>query len=262
MAGTVEEPIARRARWIHWTAWLAALLAFALLLVPLAWPETRPRASGLGTFDLILTLFFLLEFFTRSGFRRLGLRYAATRWFDFVAMVPAAWMLTGGPTIPEWVSWTVLVARGARAIDRTLGDGFVLRHVLALLEAAEEEISDRVVVKILTRVQAELVDARFGQAAAEALRKNRDEILNRIYREQLRDAGLLGSFASITGLQAALEKSERRLFDSIVEMVGSPETDAMIADIVGQTLERAKREIGVRSWRTRLGLQPAAQAGS
>lgn len=260
MNKTAESVLPRRSALLHWAAWLASVVALAALMVPLLAPG-RPT-PGLGVLDVVLTLFFLLEFFTRSGWRRFGVRYAATRWFDFVAMVPAAWFLVEGPGFPGWLAWVVLGARAVRALDRTLGDGFVLRHVLALLEALEEEVSDRVVVKILTRVQAELIDARFGQAAAEALRKNRDEILARVYREQLRDAGLLGSFAGITGLQGALERSEKRLFDAIIEMVGSPETDALVADIVGQTLERAKREIGQRSWRTRLGLRPSGQAGS
>lgn len=250
-----------RARWLHWAAWLASGLALVTLGFA-AWGDlSEGGIRDLGRLDLALSLFFLVEFFTRSGWRRFGWRYAATRWFDFVAIVPAGWLVSEALAAP-WVVWTVFVARAVRLVDRSLGDGFVLRHVLALVEGLEEEVSDRVVVKILSRVQGELVDARFGNVAAEALRKNRDAILERVYREQLRDAGLLGSFASITGLQGALERSERRLFDSIIEMVGSPETDAMVADIVGQTLERAKREIGQRSWRSRFLGRPAKAVGS
>jgi hypothetical protein len=256
MTPTTTPPApARRARWIHHLAWIGSVLSLGILFTSLFLPDRG--GAWLVAIDLALTVFFVLEFFTRSGLRQQGPRYIAWRWFDFPAMVPILWLAAHGWLVhPVWF-WIVLVLRLGRAIDRTLGDGYFLRQIGILIEGVEEEISDRVVVQVLTRVQAELADAKFGHVAAQELRKNRDPVLKRIYQEQTKDSGFVSAVAHATGLQSALERAEARIYDSIVEMVGSAETDTMISDIITQTLRKAEQEMGQKTWRRRLGVRPS-----
>ena len=249
----------RRPRWIHWSAWFASVVSFATLLGWLLGPRRPESLAPLGTVDLLLSAAWTLEFFTRTGWRRSGLRYLAWRWFDVVAMLPILFLLDIGWNVPAAIVWFVLATRLVRATDRTLGDGFLLGLFTTVLEGVEEEISDRVILKITSRIGAELEKARFGAAASKALAANRGAILERIYEEQLKDGGLLTRVAQATGLRSALEKSEARVFDSILEILGSEATDQAIRAVIRETLGRATAEIGQKSWRKRL-LMPRSAA--
>jgi len=244
-----------RPRWLHWLAWLASIASFAVLAVPLLFGRIGIEEGVLAQTDLWLCVAFALEFFTRSGLRQQGWAYAKWRWFDFLAMVPVLF-IEQYANVLTWFLWLVLIARLVRMVDRTLGDGFVKRNALALVEAVEEEISDRVVLKILSRVEGELARAEFGRTAAEALTRNRATILARIYAEQQPQQGTLARIARLSPVRSAVERMEARVFDAIVDVVGSGETDALIRDVVSQSIERARAEIGQRSWRLKFGLQP------
>lgn len=241
----------RRSRLLHWTAWAAAVVTLAMMLLVVA----RPVGPGLTplflALDAAFAVFFAFEFFTRTGWRQSRAAYLRWRWFDFLAMVPVLAVPTGFPA-HALLFWVVLGCRAIRATDRTLGDGFVQRNLLVVLSVLEEEISDRVILKIIGRIDGELQRGRFGQAAAQAMSQNKDAVLKRIYDEQLKE-GAVARFAAITGLKEALEHAERKMFDSIIEVVGSPEMDHAIRDVIGASLERARQEIGTKSSRNRFG---------
>jgi hypothetical protein len=246
----------QRPRWLHWVAWAASIASFVLILSLYGAPAWF-QPFVVQQIDLWTSVFFAVEFFTRSGFRKDTWRYARWRWFDLLGLVPVLFLQ---PYV-EFYSWfliLVLVARGARVLDRTLGDGFVKRNFLALIEAVEEETSDRVLEKIMARIENELAKAQFGTAAAAAIAKNRDAILQRIYQEQMAETGALGKVAIFTGVQSALEKAEARAFDAIIKVVGSPETDQLIREIIQGSLSTARSQIGKRSWTSKMGLGPAA----
>jgi len=54
------------------------------------------------------------------------------------------------------------------------GDGFVQRNIWALIEGMEEEITDRVLQRIITRVQGDMDRANFSHGVAEAFKKKQD----------------------------------------------------------------------------------------
>ena len=96
-----------------------------------------------------------------------------THFFDFIAIIPALALVNHGIALElVWV-WVILMARFARAIDRLLGDGFVRRNIWALIEGAEEEITDRVLQRIIIRVQGDMDRANFSHGVAEAFIKNK-----------------------------------------------------------------------------------------
>lgn len=257
MAQTDLPIVHRRARWLHWLAWAAAVAAIVVLAFAAFGEPGRETAMALGWTDLGLTLAFAVEIFTRSGWRRDGWKYLAWRWFDFIAMVPLVFLFPLRlDSILIWV-WIVLVMRLVRLVDRTLGDGFVQRNALALLSAVEEEISDRVLLSIIARIETEIALAKFGEGAANALGRNREAVLNRIYEEQLRD-GAFSKIATFTGLRETIERAEEKTFDAIRSIVGSKETDEAIRDVIQTALRRARLQIGAKSWKRRLGLRKEA----
>lgn len=245
---TTGSPIigaAGRPRSLHWLAWAAAL-ASLLVAALWMWGPSSPRATAiLQAADIGFALFFVAEFFTRTGWRHARLSYLKWRWFDVVAIIPIAAM---GPLAVAPLVWTVFVCRCIRLIDRTLGDGFVQRKAIALLGMVEEELSDRVLIKMLTRWERELEHANFGTSMAAALARNKHDVLARVYAEQLQE-GAFARLAHLTGLQAALEREEERLFGALIEMVGSKEVDEAIRDVIASSLRRSREQLGAKDWR-------------
>jgi hypothetical protein len=245
---------ARRSRPLHWLAWTAALVSVALLAF---WKWGTPDAGSvtlLRGIDVGLGLFFAVEFFTRSGWRQSRTAYVKWRWFDFIAIVPVTAL---GPVAVPAVFWLVFVCRAIRVVDRTLGDGFVQRNALLVVGAVEEEISDRVLEKMLARWEDELDHANFGAALAKALQRNKEAVLQRVYAEQLQE-GTFAKIAHFTGLQASLEKEERRLFGAVIEMVASKEVDEAIRDVISSSLRRTREQLGAREWRRKFFVMPQA----
>jgi hypothetical protein len=245
-----------RSRFVHWLAWALAVVALAVLLVGMFAQPTPQALSQLAYADVVLTVIFALEFLTRSGLRTHRGRYLRWRWFDFVAMVPAVYGVGG--TWPAFVVWLVLACRVIRAVDRTLGDGFVQRQVLVLVSAIEEEITDRVADRVLARWQAELATSSFGQIAATALMQNKQPILKRIYAQQLH-TGTMGKLVEWFGLRGNIEHEESLVFDEIVAIVGSAEVDKAIRDVMASSFATVRSELGERTWKSKLGKAPEAR---
>ena len=240
----------RRAAWLHWTALAAAMLS---ILVAVVWKWGEPGsgfAVVLQSIDVGLAVFFSLELFTRSGFRKNGLSYLDWRWFDYIAILP---IFALGSLAVSIAFWPVLICRAVRLADRTFGDSFVQRNALLVVSIIEQEISDRILDKIVTGWDEELKRANFGTAMSIALARNKEGVLQRVYAEQLQD-GTVAKIAHYTGLQATLEKEERRLLGAVIDMVGSPEVDKAIRDVIGASLGRARAHLDGRDWRRRIGV--------
>lgn len=229
---------------------MAAALASVLIAIAWKWGEPGPGfAIILQSLDVALAVFFCFELFTRTGFQRRGVSYLQWRWFDYIAILP---IIALGSLAVSIAFWPVLICRAIRLADRTFGDRFLQRNALIVVSIVEEEISDRILDKILTRWDVELQRANFGTAMAIALARNKESVLQRVYAEQLQD-GTFAKIAHYTGLQATLEKEERRLFGAVIEMVGSPEVDKAIRDVIGASLGRARAHLNDRDWRRRVG---------
>ena len=238
-----------RSRFLHWTAWAAALVSVVLLVLWRWGPPEFYSSTLLQRIDIGLAIFFAIELFTRTGWRQSRTTYLKWRWFDFVALVPVTAL---GPFAVAPVIWIVLVCRVVRLVDRTVGDGFVQRNAIVLLGAVEEEISDKVLEKMMTRWERELKDAKFGQTVARALERNREAVLARIYQEQLQE-GVFAKIAHITGIQSTIEREEARLFAAMIEMIGSAEVDAAISDVIASSMRRTREQLGSRDWKSRIG---------
>ncbi len=252
-----EVALPKRSRWLHWTAFVLSLAGVGILV---GWEVSHETAMQPAWFwlDAGIALLFIIEFFTRSGMRWNPLTYMASRFFDFVAMVPALVLVHFNvPLVDVWV-WVVLSARAIRAIDRLLGDGFFKRNALALVEGIEEELTDRVLLRIIVRLQEQLYHGSFAHELATVLWRNKASVLERVRAAHPKE-GLAAGIARIAGLDAVLERAEEQTFDAIVGIVDSPEVDKAVREAVDSAFVVLKKEIGVKTWRQRIGIKHATE---
>ena len=247
------ESLPHRNAALHWAAFTLSLLSLILLST---WVfSSRGAVPGaLVLLDIGLGVVFAVEFFTRSGFRWGGAAYLRSRFFDFVAIVPALALVHHGFVIEGVWVWLILIARAVRVVDRLLGDGFVQRTVLVLVEGFEEEITDRVLERIIARIQADMGRAGFSHGVAEAFVRHKAAVLQRVRTTTPRE-GLVPGLAHIVGLDAALERAEERTYDAIVGILNSEEVDRTVRDVVNSSFSRMRTELGQKSWRQHLGLR-------
>jgi len=185
---------------LHWAAFTLSLLSLIILS---AWVFSSrgsvPRVLVL--LDIGLGVVFAVEFFTRSGFRWNWATYLRTRFFDFVAIVPAlALVHTGSPWREYGYGSSWLRALPAQWIGFS---GWVhTTQCLGLVEGFEESITDRVLERIIARIQADMDRAGFSHGVAEAFVRNKAAVLQRV-RAATPSEGLVPSLAHIVGLDAA-----------------------------------------------------------
>jgi len=243
----------RRNHFLHWSAFVIALLSLIILSF-WVFSSRGPVPAAWVAIDIGIGVISLIEFFTRSGFRWDSGAYLRSHFFDFVAIVPALALVNHGFVIQMVWVWIILVARFIRVIDRLGGDGFVQRNLWGLIEGMEEEITDRVLQRIITRIQADMDRANFSHGVAEAFRKNKSSVLKRV-RAVTPHEGVVPTLAHIVGLDAALERAEERTYDAVVEIVDSEEVDHAVRDVVNSVFSRIHNELGEKSWKQNIGIR-------
>jgi len=243
----------RRNGVMHWVAMLIALASLGILIFGMV-AFKRPSPAQWVWLDSVLCIFFFFEFFTRSGFHWYGLKYARTHIFDFIAIVPVFLFLHHGVFIESLWVWLVLVARSIRALDRILGDGFLEHNFFGLLEGLETEITDKVVLRIMDRVQNDLVSGKIGHSSAQVLEKNRGNVLHRVRAEYPQD-GLGADLARFIGLEAAIERIEERIYDAIADVLNSSEVDTVIQEDLDLIFDGLRADLGNDEWRNHLGFK-------
>ena len=247
------EALPRRNPILHWIAFVLSLISLIVLTV-WVFSSRGSVPTAWVVFDVGLGIVTVIEFFTRSGFKWNRGTYLATHFFDFVAIIPALALVNHGIAIElVWV-WIILVARFVRVIDRLGGDGFVQRNIWALLEGFEEEITDRVLQRIILRVQADMNRAHFSHEVAAAFVRNKSSVLQRVRAATPKD-GLMPSLAHIVGLDKALERAEEQTYDAIVGIIDSEEIDTAVRDVVNSVFSRMHSELGEKSWKQNIGIR-------
>jgi hypothetical protein len=245
------EALPHRSAVLHWGAFILSLFSL-IILAKWVFSARGPVPGGWVWLDVGIGVVFAIEFFTRSGFRWGKLGYLRTRFFDFIAIVPALALVHHGFVIEGVWVWLILVARFIRVVDRLLGDGFLSRNLLALADGFVEEITDRVLDRILARIEGDMDRASFSHGVAEAFIKNKTAVLRRV-REATPREGLVPELAHIVGLDKALERTEERTFDAVVGIIDSKEVDKAVRDAIGSTFSRMRKQIGEKTWRQHLG---------
>jgi len=79
-------------------------------------------------------------------------------------------------------------------------------------------------------------------------------VLRRV-REEHPKEGLGASLMRLARLDAALERAEERVFNSIIAVLKSSELDTAIRESIGSTFSVLRAQIGKKRWRQHLGIQ-------
>jgi hypothetical protein len=243
----------RRNPVLHWIGFALSLASLILLAIWVFSSREHVPTTWI-LFDIGLGVITAVEFFTRSGFRWDRLAYLRTRFFDFIAIIPALALVNHGFALESVWVWLILIARFARVVDRILGDGFIRRNIWALMEGFEEEITDRVLQHIIARVQSDMNKAHFSHEVAKAFVRNKSAVLERVRAATPKD-GLMPSLAHIVGLDKALERAEEQTYDAIVGIIGSEEIDAAVRDVINSVFSHMHGELGEKSWKQKLGIR-------
>jgi len=242
----------KRSGFLHWLAFAFALISLGIIIAWIISDRTTIPAVW-GYLDIFISVFFAMEFLTRSGLRWNWKSYMQTRLFDFIAIVPALTLIYfNTPYESIWI-WIILAARAIRAIDRLLGDGFVRRNVLGLVEGFEEEITDRVLMRIIGRVEQEVHSGSFARGVAQSLENNKSSLLGRIQKEHPK-RGIGVRLAHLIGLDTTIERMEEDIFDAIISITDSPEFDKTVREAVDSVFVTLKKEIAVKTWRQKMGI--------
>jgi hypothetical protein len=257
-----EKLIARKQRFeaIRWIAFGFSLLSVAILVIYLSGPRAGVSLPFF-VIDVALGALFVLEFTSRTGFRTRPIRYVLSHLFDFVAIVPVLALVNRGYWGEAVWVWVILAARASRVIDRVLGDGFIQRNFLALAEGFEEEITDRVLQRILVRIQKNLERSNFGTEIGEALERNKEKILARIDAEYTFDRGI-GRIAHAIGFDTLVKQTEAKTLDSIVSVLKSPEVNDTIRASITSVFTAMHNEMETKTWRENLGLKEDKEINS
>ena len=246
------DKLPRRNPLLHWLAFLLSLVSTAILILWMSILHGKVT-PGWVWLDIGLAAFFFIEFFTRSGFHWNPVKYSINHIFDLAAIIPALVFIHNGVFAETLWIWVILIARVTRSFDRLLGDGFLIHNFLVLLEGFEEGITDRVTLRIMARLQIDMIQGKFGHTAAEAMQKNKTAVLNRIREEHPHDS-LTADLARFVGLEAAVERAESRIYDAMVDVLKSPEVDKVIEHSLNEIFRQLRAETGKREWVKHLGI--------
>jgi hypothetical protein len=242
----------RRHPAIHWAALILSFLSLVPLIFWLISSSSSLAQSWYGI-DIWFSVFFAFEFVTRSGFRWNPAGYTRSRFFDFIAIVPALVLVhLNVPYETTWV-WIILSARIIRAFDRVLGDGFITRNVFAIAEGFEEEITDRVTLRILDRIEEDMNHGSFTKAIGTVFETNKERVLQAI---QAQHPHILETkLAQVAGIEKALDRAEGQAYDAVVNILKSPELDKTIRESVESAFSTMRKGIAEKSWKNKIGFR-------
>jgi hypothetical protein len=250
----IQKP--RRNPVIHWAALVLSIVSLAPLIIWRIWPANFTESNWYA-WDIGFSLFFMLEYITRSGFRWDPAGYTKTHFFDFIAIIPALVLIHFSiPWFVVWF-WIILVARVMRAIDRILGDGFIARNLLTIAEGFEEELTDRVTLRILRRTREDLSRGKFGVAIGQAIEDNKMAVLKEIRTQH--PHVLENGVVRFSGITRVLERAEENVYDAIVKVLKSPEIEKAIRHSVNTTFASIEMQVAQKSWKKNLGFKRQEQ---
>jgi hypothetical protein len=245
----VKKP--RRHPAIHWAALILSLISLAPLFMWVIW---RAEISyNWYWLDIIFSVFFAVEFVTRSGFRWDPSGYMVSHVFDFVAIVPALVLIHYNVPFFHVYVWVILVARVIRALDRILGDGFIRRNALALASGFEEEITDRVMMRILDRVHEDLEQGRYARSIGAVLEGNRQAMLERLHQQH--PNSIKSGIAKVFGVEKKLIKAEEDTYKALINVLNSPEVDRILHESIDSTFATLRKGVAEKSWRKKIGFR-------
>lgn len=219
-----------------WLLFLLALLSIAML----AWQNfahvTREQLFWIRTIDYSVCAIFAGEFFLhwrQAGWR---LHYLGRNWYAFLGMIPVSHSLLH---YHPWIRLLLVLARLARAVDRILGEGFVLRLLARLKDLVIGAISGAITVAVLNEVADVLVKGTYTRNISRALAENEAD-LRAMVLEKLRNDPQAGKLRWLPYYDAIVESVITAVLRVTEGILNDPRTDELVADLLRENINQLR----------------------
>lgn len=225
-----------------WALFLLALFSAALLSWAILFEISEQEMLWVRLIDSVICLIFVAEFTWHWRQHGWGWAYLGRNWYAFLAMVPVA-----HPAIISnpWISLPLVFSRIARAIDRILGKGFVLRLLARIKKTIVGAISGAVTVAVLDEVADVLVKGTYTHNISRALKENQHE-LRAMVRDKLREDPQTGRFRHLPFFNQTVEAVTDTVLRVTEEVLMDPRTEELVADMLRENIDQIRRAVAAQ----------------
>lgn len=225
-----------------------ALVSVGLLIYEEVYDPGAAATRRIIIIDLVIVGIFAIEFLWRLARAPDRKAYVKGHWYDLVGMVPVSHPLFRGFRLARVLRLVVLSGRLVRATNRSFGEAVVEKTVGRYKDIIVEEISDRIILRVLDETERVLTAGAYGSSTARALHANRDALMARI-NDQLKEDRATRWAMHVPGMERVLEAVQERTINSVIATVGSEEVNQTIISVVREILGDLRREVAKKEWK-------------
>ncbi len=234
-----EQPPLFRGRISDWLLFGLALLSIAML----AWQNfgvvTSQQLFWIRAIDYGVCAIFVAEFFLHWRQEQWTLRYLSRNWYAFLGMIPVSHSLLHHH---PWIRLLLVLARLARAIDRILGEGFVLRLLNRVKDLVIGAISGAITVAVLNEVADVLVKGTYTRNISRALAENEADLRTMVL-EKLRNDPQAGKLRWLPYYDSIVESVITAVLRVTEGILNDPRTDELVADLLRENIAQLRAAV-------------------
>jgi hypothetical protein len=199
--------------------------------------------------DLIICEIFFIEFFTRTVGSKEPKKYARRHWFDILGMIPVSHPALRAFRLLRILRLFIVFTRLKVSIDKAYGEGVTRRFIRRYKELLADEVTNRVMIKMIELVEAELAKTKYQRMLtgvtsaiesrrAEIKRLAVDAVDKTLDKQPLTRLIKLIPFAS-----SQIKRSVDDSVDAVMDMLRSEEINKMILEVLKSVLTEMKKSI-------------------
>lgn len=233
---TPERPPLFSGRLSDWVLFALALLSIAMLAWQNFWHVEGAQLFWIRAIDYGVCAIFAAEFFLHWRQDGWTLRYLGRNWYAFLGMIPVSHSLLH---YHPWIRLLLTLARVARAVDRILGEGFVMRLLNRVKDLVIGAISGAITVAVLNEVADVLVKGTYTRNISRALVENEAD-LRAMVLEKLRQDPQTGKLRWLPYYDAIVEAVITAVLRVTEGILNDPRTDELVADMLRVNIDQLR----------------------
>lgn len=233
---TPERPPLFSGRLSDWVLFALALLSIAMLAWQNFWHVEGEQLFWIRAIDYGVCAIFAAEFFLHWRQDGWTLRYLGRNWYAFLGMIPVSHSLLHHH---PWIRLLLTLARVARAVDRILGEGFVMRLLTRIKDLAIGAVSGAITVAVLNEVANVLVKGTYTRNISQALAENETE-LRAMVLEKLRNDPQTGKLRWLPYHDAIVDSVITAVLRVTEGILNDPRTDELVADMLRENIAQLR----------------------
>ncbi|HLR83521.1 MAG TPA: ion transporter [Nocardioidaceae bacterium] len=189
--------------------------------------------------DVTICAVFAVEFvwrWRREGWKR---SFFWRNWYEIIGMIPLS-----HPALRSFrlLRVVVVVARVARATDRTAGNRLSQRLLTKLLSPVVEQIKHPITLAVLGEVSTVLRSGNYTHNIGRALEQNQDE-LRAMILEKVKEDRRIGRLSIIPFHDSVVESTTDTSMRVILAVLDDPRTDELVGDMLRENLLQIRHDV-------------------